>query len=803
MKNVLKRTFSLGMAIILVFAACRMDAAAATVDNQVAWENYGQIIYNSTNGLMSNHVTSIAQTVDGNVWIGTDEGLVAFDGNEFSEYGGFYHFDGINDMVMTAAGGVWYATTTYGGAINLGSRFQHFDNVKEGTSNFATTICEATDGSVYVGTLRSMLRIDVNAGFVVTEYAAPDYYYVVSVSAANNNRVMGVNIEGDIFFLRDGEEIYREYGVVSGQVATAYCDGYFLVGCQNGQILVYNAERPELGVLGHFFIQNGQDVTEDRINNFYVEDNRLWVLMENHIGYVDMASGNIESMLNKQVKYTECHFEDFESGYTDMMKDYQGNYWITSSKRGVLLLRSSMFTDEFAQLGLDIDVVNSVSLRGNELYVACQSGLIVINKNTKSVINNLKTGVLAGKCVKDVAFAGNDIYVAVYGEGVYLLDAREGMVSGASLVVENLRVRRLVISSGVLYALTDDGAYVIEDGRAVDSYTGTDGLYRSQVTSILTGCFGRNSEDRIYIGSDGAGIYVFKDGELENIIDENDGLPSKTVNDMVAYGQGFFIATDSGIAYFNGRKIAELKKLPKGLSDMVCEQIFISNDELFAFCQNAIYAIELKNLFGTDESLEVKYDLYDAQSGFFGNLSADGRGYMDEAGRMYLPCNDKVYSFLGIREKVDVMSLKIMLQSVKADERMQTVSQTGDNEYYVKLSKDVKNVDIFCSVLNFSSEDPYIAYILHGVDNAQNIVRNSELEHITYEELPGGTYTFWFDILDDEGQMAQRIVLTIDKEKSLFEKLWVRMVGLAAGFGLLMYFVFKDKKPVIKTEVDK
>ena len=105
------------------------DISQDGTDPDINWENYGQTIYNTTAGMLSNNVSSIAQTDDGVVWIGTDRGLAAYDGNEFTEYGTFYHFDGVSDITKTADGGVWFATTTYGGAVNLGSRFQHFDDV--------------------------------------------------------------------------------------------------------------------------------------------------------------------------------------------------------------------------------------------------------------------------------------------------------------------------------------------------------------------------------------------------------------------------------------------------------------------------------------------------------------------------------------------------------------------------------------------------------------------------------------------------------------------------------------------------
>ena len=60
------------------------------------------------------------------------------------------------------------------------------------------------------------------------------------------------------------------------------------------------------------------------------------------------------------------------------MTDYQGNYWISSSKRGVLLLRSSEFTDELARTGLDTDVINAVLEEDGILYAATDSGIAAI-----------------------------------------------------------------------------------------------------------------------------------------------------------------------------------------------------------------------------------------------------------------------------------------------------------------------------------------------------------------------------------------------------------------------------------------
>ncbi len=795
MKRIYKRTATLISAGILFcssFAqACdTVDTVNAQEyedgsDNVIEWDAYGQTIYNTTNGLISNHVSSIEQTGDGVVWIGTDEGLSAYDGNEFTTYGGFYHFDGINDMVRTADGGIWYATTTYGGAIYLGSRFQHFDDVSEQVSNYATSIAEGVDGTIYVGTLRGMLLIHPASGYTLTVLGGEDYFYVNSI-AAGRQTTGALTINGDVVFFNGDTQVKRYSEVFSGQACIYYADGYYLIGTSDGKILIFDEKRLDEGVIEEYSVPlNASAGSDTAINDFFYEANgRLWVLSNGGIGYYALGSDGISTI--KSSNFIQCTFDNFESGFTDMMMDYQGNYWISSSKRGVLLLCKSDFTDELWQLGLDIDRMNAVYEKDGILYGATDSGLITIDRRDKAVVDIDWTDALRGMKLMDVTAYDDKLYVAVYGKGVY--------TEKEYLPVEAERINRLQVVDGQLYIMSDEGCIVWDGNRVTENYSQDDGLYNTHITCVLTGAFGRRGEEYIYLGSRGAGIFAFSDGELKKCMDENFGLPSKNINDMLAYENGFFIATDSGIAYYNGRKMAELSRLPEGLEKQACENLFINSGMLYVICRNAVYVIDLDDLFNGDKQTDLKYSLYDENAGFFGVMTDGGHGCIDEEGRIYLPCSEKIYSLSGSTEETDIGSLKILLQSVKTDKRSVELVQFQENEYAVTIGKDAEEIDIFCSVLNFSNADPNVRYILHGVDNKYTTIRSSELEHIIYENLEGGTYTFWFELLDDEGETADRIILTINKEQKLIEKLWVRMALLASAFGILMYFVFKGRK---------
>lgn len=762
-----------------------------TADGGIAWENYGETIYNTTEGLMSNNVSSVTQTGDGIVWIGTDKGLVAFDGNEFTEYGSFYHFDGINDMVRTSDGGVWFATTTYGGAVNLGSRFQHFDDVSESASNYATSISEGSDGYIYVGTLKNMLAINPESGYIVTPLEGEEYYYVTSI-ASGEELTAAVTVNGDVVFVKDAVEVGKIKLPYNGNIALAYADGYFIAGIQDSKVAVISEDDVTAGIKYTINVPiSGLDREKSAINGFFYDDNRLWVLADDAIGYFILGSDGIDSL--SSAEFYMCSFDGFESGFTDMMVDYQGNYWISSSKRGVLLLGGSDFTDELAQTGIDIDVVNAILEDNGIMYAATDSGIVAVDTESRETVSDELTENFSSGIIVDIISYRGKKYAAVYGQGIF--------DEAGSLIAQSARINRLMVVDDMLYVLTDEGCIVLDGEKIVAEYDGQDGMYNLKLSSAVKGAFGRKEDDRLYLASHGAGIYVFAGGLLEEVIDENSGLPSKNVNDMAQYGKGFFAATDKGVAYYDGKKAFVPENMPESLSEHKCEYIYIYNNKLYAVCESALYLISLDGLFEDDsETANISYEMYDRNAGFYGTLTDGGHGFMGASGRVYIPCESKVYSFTDKNEEFDISQLKLMIQSVSVDKRITDIAQINDNEYEINLTKDAKQIDILCSVLNFSNEDPYVRYIMPGVDTDYTVLRLSELGHIIYKDISGGSHVFWFELLgnelDEDGKViaAQTVKLTINKEQNLLEKLWFRMVLLGAAFGILMFFVLKDRK---------
>ena len=61
-------------------------ASAAALEPSTSLANYGRQAWAMENGLPQNTVQALAQTNDGFLWLGTEAGLVRFDGVEFQTY---------------------------------------------------------------------------------------------------------------------------------------------------------------------------------------------------------------------------------------------------------------------------------------------------------------------------------------------------------------------------------------------------------------------------------------------------------------------------------------------------------------------------------------------------------------------------------------------------------------------------------------------------------------------------------------------------------------------------------------------
>ena len=95
-----------------VLVLCLQSVSALDPGRRIT--QYIQTAWNSSDGLPQNSVHAIAQTSDGYIWFGTEEGLARFDGVQFTVYAR-HQWPGLaSDYIQTLLagpdGGLWIGT---------------------------------------------------------------------------------------------------------------------------------------------------------------------------------------------------------------------------------------------------------------------------------------------------------------------------------------------------------------------------------------------------------------------------------------------------------------------------------------------------------------------------------------------------------------------------------------------------------------------------------------------------------------------------------------------------------------------
>jgi ligand-binding sensor domain-containing protein/signal transduction histidine kinase len=99
--------------LLLLWAIAATGLAAAVPDHSL--DQYGRKVWHTENGLPQNTVRAILQTQDGYLWLGTEEGLARFNGNDFAIFNSTntpqLQSNLAQSLFQSSSGDLWIGTT--------------------------------------------------------------------------------------------------------------------------------------------------------------------------------------------------------------------------------------------------------------------------------------------------------------------------------------------------------------------------------------------------------------------------------------------------------------------------------------------------------------------------------------------------------------------------------------------------------------------------------------------------------------------------------------------------------------------
>lgn len=736
-----------------------LKADASSSRDSVDYNDYVQNIYSNNNGLPCGEANDIAQTNDGVLWIGTYAGLYRFNGREFRWVDDYESVKNVNCLYVDEEGRLWIGTNDNGLSIMIREKIVNVLDQADGLpSNSVRCIIRATDGYYYVGTTSSMQILVMNNGLKATN-TLPEINYTDSVAADELGHVAVVASDGELFLMKKGS-ILCSLRLPDEQEIFNCCafspDGTLMVGTSSNHIFYYDVEKDDFRRIK---IMTCPDV--NCINNLnFLSDGTMFISTDSGISYVDGEG------------YHKLNTNGFNNSIDNMLYDYQGNLWFTSSRLGLLRLAKSPFKDVYGSIGMERKVVNTiVSWQGN-YYIGTDKGLDVVDKTCSRQIENELTKSLAGKRIRCMYVDGKDhLWVCTYGSGLmeyapsgefWAYNKDNGSFGNRARIVTGL-------SDGTILAAGDTGISYIRDHKITQTIHNQEGWINSMILTVT-----ERSDGTVLAGTDGDGIAVIKDGKATKMLTREDGLSSdvilRTIKDPKS--EGVFVVTSNSLCYLEpDNSVRILDEFPYFNN----YDIFVKDeDTLFVMSSAGIYVVERDELVTGGE---IAWELLDARRGLGTSLTANSWNCYDGSGELFLPCDTGVYVIDVDKYNSDVRSYRMQLASVKLDGVVQPIARMGA----ITVGQGVNRVELSPEILNYTIQEPNAGYFLEGYDSQWTILPQGSLGNIIYTNLPAGKYVFHLAIYDSAGKLVlEERKFDLVKEGEFYER---------PGFGLYMLLV--------------
>lgn len=355
--NVLTGIFSLGWRVAAL-AYFFLAACEATAE-------YSIRIWRTEDGLPQHSGTAVAQAADGNLWVGTFNGLARFNGMEFTRFtvGNTKELptDDINRLYRDRRGVLWIGT--YSGLVSHeNGHFRHRAEQERLQRANVRSIAEGSDGEVVVATDRGIWRIDGDR-VVELMVEAAEWPTERSNAAASTAGEVYISHGSRLFQMGGGElKLLADLGepVFSLRVGR---DGLVWCGLSSG----VKWWKPGEGALNP-----GIDVRQ--VRSFWEARNGDW--------WMASTISGLHRWRGKEL-FTLDSSNGLESHQAyDVCEDLDGNIWAAVGRVGLVRVRPALFRTYGLKDGIpEPDVISILEGREGEMWLGTFRGPLSVGKN--------------------------------------------------------------------------------------------------------------------------------------------------------------------------------------------------------------------------------------------------------------------------------------------------------------------------------------------------------------------------------------------------------------------------------------
>lgn len=769
-----------------------------SVDYMGLSEGYAAVLYDNQNGLPTSEANAIVETAEGSLWIGSYSGLIRYDGSTFERMDSTSGIASVVSLYVDSKNRLWIGTNDSGLAMIYRDEETHYKKAEGLNSASVHAITEDAKGNVYVGTMIGMAIVDASGEMRAIDEPQINREAIRELWTGIDGKIYGLTMDGAIFTMENGKMTgYYDGTVIStSSVHALYPDpkkpGYVYLGTSDS---VCYGKLESTGWKEEYQVNISP---LSGVNDVKCIQDQLWICTDNGIGIIE--NGKCKKLDNIPLEFS----------IENLLVDYQGNLWFTSSRQGVMKIVPDQFMDVFERFHLPNTVVNSTCYLDGLLYAGTDNGLFVMSKDKvydKLPLKSARTAsgkeweatdlikLYEGGRIRSIIRDGKDrLWISSFSKEHALVcyDHGAATVYGPEdgLPFEKVRAVAEKENGGMLVACSG-GVAVIEGDQVKEVYGEENGLSN---TEVLTVAEGPNGD--IVLGTNGDGIYVIRNKTWTRVGLE-EGLESGVVMRIRrdAKRKLFWIVTSNSIAFMNENyELTTIRQFPYSNNfDVICN----SGGDCWVLSSNGIYVVAADELLANGE-IHPRY--YSRDNGLscvptansYSDVTADGDLYVAGSTGVVKVNVDKPF---GSMEQV-----KMAVPFVEAD----GVKIYPNEDGAFTIPSSTKKLTIHAYAYVYTLMNPQITYYLKGFDHEKRVVSRSDLGEVDYTNLSGGEYSFIIQLHDSASQGESELTVKILKKSALYEYWWFKMLCLVLFVFLIvkiaLSFVQKQTKALMKKQ---
>ena len=744
---------------------------ASALDPDMLLTQYVRNAWQIENGLPQNTVESIARTPDGYLWLGTQEGLVRFDGVRFvvfnRENTPALPNKYISVLLADSRGRLWIGTGA-GLTVLHDGRFRSFaDGTLSGT--FVRALFEDRQGRIWAGTEVGLFRIE---GDKVTHFTRNSGLTDESIIAVHEDRA------GTLWIATTSGGLNRRVvdGARGANETTAFepfalrsspgDDGVRAIHEDDDGVLWFGTGS---GRLVRFLDGKLTDHTIDTHGgaaiNAMLRDrhDNLWLATET--GLVrQSADGATAFMAGDELRA--------------LFEDPEGSLWIGTSGSGLAHLRDGKFTPYGASEGLRGDLAWSiVPSRHGGIWIGTDAGVSQLRDGR--FVNVTEPHGLGDVRIRSVLEDRNGaLWFGSDGRGLFRLQdgkltrfGRGNGLSGDSIkaLVEDRR--------GRIWAGTNVNIDVIENGKLI----APPAEFR-RLGTVTTSVLHEDRSGRMWIATDAHGLYSLAGGHLQRY-SVADGLPAPSVTSIHEERDGtLWFGTDEGLARYQDGRMLAVEHGGGPLGETILGMVEDESGKLWITTNRGLFALALAQLHAyVDGGAIPTFQTYGHADGlraveFDGGNTSSGSRTPD--GMLWFPSIRGIVRVDPGAVLTNTLAPPVLIEAALADGEP---IAPGDE---ISVPPGINNWEIQYTALSMRApQRVHFKYRLEGFD--EDWTEAGTRRTVYYTRLPPKRYTFRVIASNDDGVWnEQGAALTFTVLPHFYQTTW--FVLLCAAFVLLL-----------------